>query len=62
MSASAVLAYRFDGKRSRLLFQVKPDSYNTQSLIASSTNCDGTSAVAGSSWSGMACPLTVVPR
>ncbi len=34
MSASAVLAYRFDGKRSRLLFQVKPDSYNTQSLIA----------------------------
>ena len=34
MSVSAVLAYRFDGKRSRLLFQVKPDSYNTQSLIA----------------------------
>lgn len=34
MSASAVLAYRWDGKRSQLFFQVKPDSYNTDSLIA----------------------------
>jgi hypothetical protein len=34
MSASAVLAYRWDGKRSKLFFQVKPDSYNTESLIA----------------------------
>ncbi|MGH7821898.1 MAG: IS630 family transposase [Candidatus Binatia bacterium] len=34
MSASAVLAYRWDGKRSQLFFQVKPDSYNTNSLIA----------------------------
>ena len=33
MSASAVLAYRYDGKRCRLLFQVKPGSYNTDSLI-----------------------------
>jgi len=28
-----VLAYRYDGKRCRLLFQVKPGSYNTDSLI-----------------------------
>jgi len=34
MSVSAVLAYRFDGKRSRLLFPGQADSYNTQSLIA----------------------------
>lgn len=34
MSASAVLAYRWDGTRSQLFFQVKPDSYNTPSLIA----------------------------
>jgi len=33
MSASAVVAYRWDGKRSQLFFQVKPDSYNTDSLI-----------------------------
>jgi hypothetical protein len=33
MSAAAVLAYRWDGKRSRLFFQVKPDSYNTESLM-----------------------------
>jgi hypothetical protein len=34
MSAAAVLAYRWDGTRCQLLFQLKPDSYNTQSLIA----------------------------
>lgn len=34
MSASAVVAYRWDGKRSQLFFQIKPDSYNTESLIA----------------------------
>jgi len=33
MSAAAVVAYRWDGKRSRLFFQVKPDSYNGESLI-----------------------------
>jgi len=33
MSGSAVVAYRWDGKRSQLFFQVKPDSYNTDSLI-----------------------------
>lgn len=33
MSAAAVVAYRWDGKRSRLFFQVKADSYNTDSLI-----------------------------
>jgi hypothetical protein len=33
MSAAAVLAYRWDGKRARLFFQVKPDSYNTESLM-----------------------------
>ena len=33
MSAVAALAYRWDGRRSRLFFQLKPDSYNTESLI-----------------------------
>ena len=33
MSAAAALAYRWDGRRSRLFFQLKPDSYNTDSLI-----------------------------
>lgn len=33
MSVSAVLAFRWDGKRSRLFFRMKPDSYNTESLI-----------------------------
>jgi putative transposase len=33
MSASAALVYRWDGKRSRLFFQTKPGSYNTESLI-----------------------------
>ena len=33
MSAAAALAYRWDGRRSRLFFQLKPDSYNTKSLI-----------------------------
>ena len=34
MSIAAALAYRWDGKRSRLFFQTKPDSYNEDSLIA----------------------------
>jgi len=34
MSVAAALAYRWDGKRSRLFFQMKPDSYNEDSLIA----------------------------
>lgn len=34
MSVAAALAYRWDGKRSRLFFQTKPDSYNGDSLIA----------------------------
>ena len=29
-----MLAYRWDGKRSRLYFQTRPDSYNAESLIA----------------------------
>jgi hypothetical protein len=33
MSATA-LAQRWDGRRSRLFFQLKPDSHNTESLIA----------------------------
>jgi len=33
MSAAAVVAYRWDGKRSQLFLQVKADSYNTDSLI-----------------------------
>ena len=33
MSIAAVLAFSWDGKRSRLYFQTKPDSYNTASLI-----------------------------
>jgi putative transposase len=33
MSVAAALAFRWDGKRSRLLFRMKPDSYNTESLI-----------------------------
>jgi hypothetical protein len=34
MSIAAALAYSWDGERSRLFFQTKPDSYNTDSLIA----------------------------
>lgn len=30
---AAALAYRWDGRRCRLLFQTKPDSYNTTALI-----------------------------
>lgn len=33
LSLSAVLAYRWDGKRCRLYFQTRPGSYNAQSLI-----------------------------
>lgn len=34
ISVCAVLAFRWDGKRCRLYFQTRPDSYNTESLIA----------------------------
>jgi transposase len=34
LSLCAALAYRWDGKRSRLYFQTRPDSYNAESLIA----------------------------
>jgi len=34
MSLAAALAYSWDGKRSRLFFQTKPNSYNEDSLIA----------------------------
>lgn len=34
MSIAVALAFRWDGKRSRLFFQTKPNSYNTDSLIA----------------------------
>jgi len=33
VSVSGALAYRWDGRRCRLLFQTKPDNYNTASLI-----------------------------
>jgi len=33
LSLCAVLAYRWDGKRSRLYFQTRPGSYNAESLI-----------------------------
>jgi transposase len=33
MSIAAALAFSWNGKRSRLFFQTKPDSYNTASLI-----------------------------
>jgi transposase len=34
MSLCAALAYRWDGRRARLFFQMKPDSYDTDALIA----------------------------
>lgn len=34
MSLAGVLAYRWDGKRARTLFQTRPGSYDTTSLIA----------------------------
>ena len=34
MSIAAALAYSWDGRRSRLFFKTKPDSYNTESLVA----------------------------
>src|SRR5205814_9299408 len=34
MSMAGVLAYRPDRSRAKLIFQTKPDSYNTESLIA----------------------------
>lgn len=34
LSVSAVLAYRWDGKRSRLYFQMRTGSYDSESLIA----------------------------
>jgi transposase len=33
LSVSAALAYRWDGRRSRLYFQTTPGSYNTEKLI-----------------------------
>jgi transposase len=33
MSVAAALAYRWDGRRTRLLFQTKDGSYNSRSLI-----------------------------
>ena len=33
VSVAGALAYRWDGRRSRLLFQTKPDNYNTAALI-----------------------------
>jgi len=33
MSISAALAYRWDGKRARMYFQMKPDSYDGTALI-----------------------------
>jgi len=34
LSLCAALAYRWDGRRARLYFQTRPDSYNAESLIA----------------------------
>ena len=33
MSIAAALAFSWDGKRSRVFFQTKPDSYNSSSLV-----------------------------
>lgn len=33
VSVAGALAYRWDGRRCRLLFQTKPDNYNTAALI-----------------------------
>ena len=33
VSVAAALGYRWDGRRCRLMFQTKPNSYNTASLI-----------------------------
>lgn len=33
LSISAALGYRWDGKKSQLFFQTRPDSYNTETLI-----------------------------
>jgi len=33
VSVAGALAYRWDGRRCRLLFQTKPDNYNTEALI-----------------------------
>jgi transposase len=33
MSIAALVGYRWDGKRSRMLFQTCPDSYNTERLM-----------------------------
>lgn len=33
LSVCAVVAYRCDGRRSRLVFQIRPGSYNSESLI-----------------------------
>ena len=33
VSVAGALAYRWDGRRCRLVFQTKPDSYNSQALI-----------------------------
>jgi len=34
LSISVALAFRWNGRRTRLFFQTRPDSYNTESLIA----------------------------
>ncbi len=33
LSISAVLGYRWDGRRSRMLFQTRPDNYNAGALV-----------------------------
>jgi len=33
VSVAGALAYRWDGRRCRLLFQTKPDNYNSEALI-----------------------------
>lgn len=34
LSVSAAIGYRWDGRRSRLFFQIRPGSYNAESLIS----------------------------
>ncbi len=46
LSISVALAFRWDGRRTRLFFQTRPDSYNTESLIAFSATSSGSSAAA----------------
>jgi len=58
LSMSGALAYRSDGSQAALIFQIKKDSYNTESLIGFWKTSTSTSPARTSPSSGMACPHT----